>query len=414
MPRGGYIKDLHGGYAGGAYTGGSLPPDRIITDGLAGRPIKTLCKPEPESAGADVVLKDLTYLGSYNWTNSKKPTIIVPGSPSIWHDRSLPFTAPPDRGFRFIDQSGYRMPSCMLYPLFRAVDIVAEENETDIDWLDVDFVTDRNGLRKLLRWIHADRKEFRIDTQLVGRRTVLLSRWEKRTQEMVAGPYLQFGTSFENETTRKAPGCEKSTGHHRIVKYDFGGLIMVVRFEVDACLPTECDTSSTAPSSDVDGLTDMFSGMDVGSLVQPVFIDSEASTTELDVISAGQQIPQDAIIEMSTRWKAGAGQFNWKESYPQLYLSQTPHHYLAKHDSGEFYEITKRRLDCAEMKEVDGKTQTRFRQLRQILGTIQELLIEHGQSTSLSLVYKNGELLVFKRSMQESLIPDELLTRFNQ
>ncbi|KAF9805023.1 hypothetical protein IEO21_09222 [Rhodonia placenta] len=367
MPRGGYIKDLHGGYAGGAYTGGSLPQDRIITDGLAGRPIKTLCKPEPESAGADVVLKDLTYLGSYNWTNSKKPTIIVPGSPSIWHDRSLPFTAPPDRGFRFIDQSGYRMPSCMLYPLFRAVDIVAEENETDIDWLDVDFVTDRNGLRKLLRWIHADRKEFRIDTQLVGRRTVLLSRWEKRTQ-------------------------------------DFGGLIMVVRFEVDACLPTECDTSSTAPSSDVDGLTDMFSGMDVG----------EASTTELDVISAGQQIPQDAIIEMSTRWKAGAGRFNWKESYPQLYLSQTPHHYLAMHDSGEFYEITKRRLDCAEMKEVDGKTQTKFRQLRQILGTIQELLIEHGQSTSLSLVYKNGELLVFKRSMQESLIPDELFTRFNQ
>lgn len=80
MPRGGYIKDLHGGYAGGAYTGGSLPQDRIITDGLAGRPIKTLCKPEPESAGADVVLKDLTYLGSYNWTNSKKPTIIVPGA----------------------------------------------------------------------------------------------------------------------------------------------------------------------------------------------------------------------------------------------------------------------------------------------------------------------------------------------
>jgi len=94
-------------------------------------------------------------------------------------------------------------------------------NYVDFDWPKIDFVTDRNGLRKLLRWIGRPHpKEFRIDTQLAGEHTVLFNRWEKRTRETLGNTgYSTYGFSFEKESTESAPGCEDSTGYHRIVKY---------------------------------------------------------------------------------------------------------------------------------------------------------------------------------------------------
>lgn len=144
------------------------------------------------------------------------------GSPPIWKNKPLPFRVQSDHEISYIDQNGHRLQFRSLLPLFRAVDVVAEEDSNaDIDWREVDIVTDRNGLRKLLRWIDdrgdGDRpREFRIDLQLAGDSTILMSRWEKATW---APPGAGFGFSFEEETTVPAPGCEKNTGHHRIVQY---------------------------------------------------------------------------------------------------------------------------------------------------------------------------------------------------
>ena len=59
-------------------------------------------------------------------------------------------------------------------------------------------------------------KEFRIDIDLAGRKTVLLTRWEARTAVHADQTY---GFSFEHHTTEDAPGCGGSTGHHRVVTY---------------------------------------------------------------------------------------------------------------------------------------------------------------------------------------------------
>ncbi|EED80567.1 predicted protein [Postia placenta Mad-698-R] len=317
-----------GGFTGGSYSGASVQPDREIRDGLTARHIKTFSKPEPVDE-ANIAIKDLTYIGSYNWINAKKPTIIIPGSPPIWRDRPLPYRVPPDAGFVFVDPNAHRMPSSPLYPLFHSVDIVAEESGESVMWPTVDFVTDRNGLRKLLRWINdadGSAKPFRIDMQLAGKRTVLFSRWEKRTQG-----------------------------------WDLDGLTLIVRFEVDACLPSGSSVSQPAPSTDADSLADMLSGPNVGAASQPAFIDAGASTNELDVVSAGQHVPQSSIIEMTTRSKNYVDQYEWKDTYPQLYLSQTTLYYLAAHTRGEFEMVTKRRLDSVEMKKIDEEAQEGFR-----------------------------------------------------
>ena len=57
----------------------SLPPDLDIMDGLILTPLKTIPVPEEEPDEADVVVKDYTYIGSYNWIKRETPTIVVPG-----------------------------------------------------------------------------------------------------------------------------------------------------------------------------------------------------------------------------------------------------------------------------------------------------------------------------------------------
>jgi len=115
-----------------------------------------------------------------------------------------------------------------LFPLIRAVQDVESQSgagEKDkFDWPSVDFITDRNGLRKLLRWINATPeaddppRDFRIDIQLAGSKTVLMNRWEQITKEQ-PGSRRSYGFNFEEATTVPASGCERGTGHHRIVTY---------------------------------------------------------------------------------------------------------------------------------------------------------------------------------------------------
>lgn len=204
-------------------------------------PLETLTTPEDDPL-TDYQITDLTYIGSYNWIDEQTNTIIVPGeclpldhhrhqdmihlllssgSPRRWRDRSLPFNVRADHGFHYIDQNGHRLPSTPLLPLFRAVDVVAESKNELIDWTSVDFVTDRNNLRKLLQWVRSEAgKPFRIDLQLAGNRTVLMSRWEARTAcwyNKDQNP--TYGFNFEDATTQPVRGCENAKAHHRIVKY---------------------------------------------------------------------------------------------------------------------------------------------------------------------------------------------------
>ncbi|KZT00308.1 uncharacterized protein LAESUDRAFT_739677 [Laetiporus sulphureus 93-53] len=355
-----------------------LLPDRELDDGLERKPIKTLSKPT-DSSGKDIVIKQLKYLGSYNWTNETKLTILVPGSPAQWQDRSFPYRVQPDSGIKFVDQNGYRMPSSTLYPLFHAGD--------SIDWRSVNFVTDHNGL-------HGSAKEFRIDTQLARTRTVLLNRWEKHMGHLQR---MTYGFSFERASTDKVKGCERGTSHHRIIKYDLDGLTLVVRFEVNAFIAALPSPGVVSSSSNIGSLSDMLSGLNVATVTCDLMVDGAASTAELDVIRTGSE---------------NAEKYDWRDAYPQLYLSQICNHYLAVHNRGEFETITKCTVDDAEMKHFDISAQNGFKKLCHILETVQELVVEYGQRGCLSLVHRDRQLQAFDRIKHNVYLPEDMLRRF--
>ncbi|TFY74198.1 hypothetical protein EWM64_g9813 [Hericium alpestre] len=350
----------------------------------------------------------------------------------------MPFTLSPDEGVRFKDQNGFRMPSSVLLPLFSAVDAVGKE----VDWPSIDFITDRNGLRKLMRWIDTgvETKDFRIDLELVGERTVLLNRWEANTQDVASG--RTFGFSFERATTSAAPGCEASTAHHRIVKYvaprhlsmdhmsltrrcpqDFFGLKTIVRFEVDACLPSAKPRSSRMSAATLDDLTDSLAGLKIeregkattsATPSRPTKKkDDTSSAPALKIIRAGSEVPQSSIIELTTRSVIRINELDWTEIYPQLYLSQTPWYYIGIHSRGTFTEVRKSNLTGDGMAAQRRQAKASVQKLGQVLEMIQEAVIAHGVERRLSLVCQQGVLKVYEQSSKESCLPDDVRKRFD-
>jgi hypothetical protein len=143
------------------------------------------------------------------------------GSPPIWVEKPTPLSVPRDSGKDFIDQNGHRMKRRFtLLPLIKAVQTSTTRKKvaSKFDWSSVDFVTDRNALRKLAAWANNKSDRWRIDTQLAGDRTVLITGCPPVTKQS-SGHSQSYGYNFEKACTHPAPGCESGTGHHRIITY---------------------------------------------------------------------------------------------------------------------------------------------------------------------------------------------------
>lgn len=153
--------------------------------------------------------------------NSVRHHLLSTGCPPIWVEKPTPLTVPRDSGKDFIDQNGHRMKRRFtLFPLIRAVQTINVRNKATpkFDWSSVDFVVDRNALRKLTAWANGKPDHWRMDTQLAGDKTALINGWPPVTKQ-TCGYSQSYGYNFEKLCTHPAPGCESGTGHYRIVTY---------------------------------------------------------------------------------------------------------------------------------------------------------------------------------------------------
>ncbi|KIK96154.1 hypothetical protein PAXRUDRAFT_139076 [Paxillus rubicundulus Ve08.2h10] len=377
--------------------------DRFLLKGL-GEPIKTFSATSDVATTGDIQLKDFKPIASYSWISAKTPTIaLVPGSPRVW--ANTPVTrVPADSGLQYIDQNAARMQGhSPLLPLFIAV----ENMDASFRYGDLDLVTDRNNLRKLLRFVTKDEKDFRIDIDLAGN-TCLFTRCEEKNQETIGrGDFRGFGHEYEEAATTATRGCEKATGHHRIVSYDFGGLKVLLRFEVDACV-------ATSASKD-DELLAALSTLKIGSrgaaltTAPPSVTPSTTSALSVNFTVPGTLTPQGNMIEIKTR--ALKRQIDWAEVYPQLYLSQTAYLYIAKHDRGTFQPVQKIQLNGPTMTEHAEKAKASMRELKMLLGQILEVVRNEGKKVQLSLVCQGGRLTLYKRTIGSGYPVDEYITK---
>ncbi|PVH90192.1 hypothetical protein DM02DRAFT_683896 [Periconia macrospinosa] len=175
---------------------------------------------------AHAAITKFEYLASYSWLESDVPTILVPGYPPLWLPPAGPLKLEPDSGRVYIDENAARIPDAPLEPLFGAL----FTQNPGFEMGSVDMITDRNNIRKLLRFIDGTSSEsFKIQVEIVDGKRALFTRMENETTTVIQG-FRGYGRNFEKACTNSATG---TSGYHRITSFRFGDLKCVVRHETD-------------------------------------------------------------------------------------------------------------------------------------------------------------------------------------
>ena len=175
---------------------------------------------------------------------------------------------------------------------------------------------------------------------------------------------------------------------------------MVVRFEVDACLPYDTTTLTSPSNNTTTGRTSKEKEPSSGSSSNP---------PDVKIIRAGtSQVPQTHLVEIHTHQNQ---YMNWPNAYIQLYLTQTPHIHHGFHKKGTFTSVEKFMLGQSELMDVDKTEQVGFKKLRKLLGYIKSLVLKYG-AMRLSLVCAGKTLNVYRIPQGESCSPEGALAFF--
>ena len=125
---------------------------------------------------------------------------------------------------------------------------------------------------------------------------------------------------------------------------------MVVRFGVDACLPSP--DSSAAMTSTADEIS--------SSNIQRISTSMTTTSPAINIVRAGTQVPQDALVEVASHSVTHLDRLDWNELYSQMTLSQTPALRLGVHEQAEFTELREWQLEGPDAR-VDTGTTRRWR-----------------------------------------------------
>ena len=202
------------------------------------------------------------------------------------------------------------------------------------------------------------------------------------------------------------------------------GLRLVVRCEVDAYLAPEKtngesgDTSEAEADDPGEALTSALASLSLSSSSSSSPTSSAPAnpiTSQkhgLTVIKAGTEVPQASLTKIKSRSEQSMASLRWYEVYPQLLLGQTFHAMIGVHLKGEFLKVQHVELGSPELEEVARSVQPGLRKLRYLLEEIQNAVMERGKDVKLSLVCRQGMLVLLKRTSSNSLLPSEVLERF--
>ena len=324
-------------------------------------------------------------IGSYNWLKGKPPTIIVPGEPMELNITRHRLRLHKTGDYHFIDENHHRMPNWPLEALFRSV----KHCSPDFNFKNVDVISDRSNLRRLLAVSNGQHKDsFRIDGQMLDN-TMAFIQCEK--QDAVQDH--SYGFNFEDRVSHPRAPIYNGCSYRSIVTFKSCGLRLVVRGEIDAfdfrrpeeleqgvfkpkprapaahaaakeasaktsaAAEKEMDAVEEGPSDDDEGcdveLHDEDSETEESAVVE---MNDEAAKepkperpgercgpdTPLHLIAGGKMAGNGAAVELKTRsMKSG---MQWSDVWGQMFFSQIASLYIGWHDNGTVHRITRHTL----------------------------------------------------------------------
>jgi len=207
-----------------------------------------------------------------------------------------------------------------------------------------DVVACSSTMGNLLRFARDQEKDFRILVEKVGE-TIFLVRRENSPTELI--PNVRgYGHTFPEAYTTWEAEVKGSCSHQRVLRYKFGGLGFLLRFEADGYLeyearavdngskPAKLDSGKPSNPASVDDLIDLFPDCNVAPEI-PTFTAAGLAATE-----RGSPVPQSRVFDLKTRaaWKK-IKQDTLEDEMGRLWVSQVPNFVMAYHDRGIFGDI---------------------------------------------------------------------------
>lgn len=332
---------------------------------------------------------DVKMIGSYSWVEGPRPTIVVPGCPRVWREDHKVCKVKRGQELGLMDIADQNAYHCLPHispwePIFHAVD-----DTRDLQQLDI--ITDRGNLRKLFRLALGDyhrdpnphKTVWRFDAEVVGS-TVVLHRWETRSKRT---PFpldkRGFGVAYHFAKTCPAQHndvAEEVTATQGLVRYRFGGLNLLVRFDIDAVLPE--DTAAT-------------------SVVEPIPYASRAGSSPTLLVKrcSAPPISHNSLLHIATRAIDSDRPADDSEFTGQLVFSQTPRFLIARHRAGDFSEgfFDRQRLDQPPLLH---RVAAFNWVLRRVAGLLRQIVDAVRQRGDLAFICEKGKL-----SMYTSTIP---------
>jgi hypothetical protein len=248
------------------------------------------------------------------------------GSPPLWSPPAGPLKLEPDSGRVYIDQNAARIPDAPLEPLFGAL----FAQNPDFEMGSVDVITDRNNIRKLLRFLDGTSSEsFQIQVEIVDGKRALFTRMENETTTVIQG-FRGYGRNFEKACTKSLTG---TSGYYRITSLRFGGLQCVVRHETDGYIDDALGRAAVQKQVNTTGsLPQLLETLQLADSAP-----APTHTSTITIKREGEEVNCSSILEIKTR--AAGKSLDMNETAAQLWISQTPYLAVSYHENGLFNDV---------------------------------------------------------------------------
>ncbi|RDL39208.1 uncharacterized protein BP5553_03548 [Venustampulla echinocandica] len=211
------------------------------------------------------------------------------GSPPVWTPPATDPRLKPDSEDIFRDINAARHQSYPLEPMFRSLKVM----RPDFDLQAADIVGCGSTIGNLLRFARSESRTFRFDVDVIGE-TVLFVRKEGSPRELITN-LRGYGHTFPDVYTTWDSESRGSCSHQRIIRYEFGGLKVVVRTETDGYVKDDAKAPLSVTNSTSElSLEDALGAMAMSST-------EVAQDQELQLKQQGIGVRQDQIFDIKTR-----------------------------------------------------------------------------------------------------------------
>jgi len=320
------------------------------------------------------------------------------------------------------------------------LDLVFNSLKSPAELDGVQILTGRNNLKKLFSVCCGSRRfhDFRLDARVIpGSRLVMLSRWELPAALRGREPQSWHLAFHEQNTLRLFEGSDRTPGYHRILRYNFGGLLMMVKCDVsaavpwDGCNPNDGDGTRASVAGktdegddtgeeedkcrsrgdwkiDQDDLDDLMSLDSFSFYRDPGTNDAVFSGPPRRLSSGVNMVPtpfphppQGHLISLKTRQTypgapRGIRHLSQADAaFSMVFFGQIGNVYLAHHWDGEFEtQMLEYRLGEGTLADMERGHAGTIRKVRDVLKWIYDSTLEHG---SVGVVFSGGQVRCFAK-----------------